>query len=104
VSQASPTGPQPRARDGRRLAAVLVISSAVLVAELIGGYLANGLALLADAAHVFTDMAGIGLSLGAIWIARRPPTDRRTFGLYPSGRFRASSTSTTSTSGRSRRA
>lgn len=68
--------------DRRSLVIVLGISLAILVIELIGGILANSLALLADAGHVFTDVAGVTLALGAIWIAARPASDRRTFGWY----------------------
>jgi cobalt-zinc-cadmium efflux system protein len=63
-----------------RLAIVLAISLAVLVIELAGAYLANSLALLADAGHMFTDVVGIGLALAAIWFAGRPATEERTFG------------------------
>lgn len=45
-----------------------------------GGLLANSLALLADAGHVFTDVAGVALALGAIWVASRPASETRTFG------------------------
>jgi cobalt-zinc-cadmium efflux system protein len=46
----------------------------------IGGLASNSLALLADAGHMFTDVVGIGLALGAIWIAGRAPNRSRTFG------------------------
>lgn len=69
-------------QDRRSLVIVLVISIAILVFELVGGIVANSLALLADAGHVFTDVAGITLALGAIWVAGRPATDTRTFGWY----------------------
>jgi cobalt-zinc-cadmium efflux system protein len=69
-------------RDRRRLVGVLGLSSAVLVVEVIGGLASNSLALLADAAHVFADLGGLALALGAIWIAARPAGDGRTFGLY----------------------
>jgi cobalt-zinc-cadmium efflux system protein len=69
-------------RDRRSLLVVLGLSSAILVLELVGGVMANSLALLADAGHVFADVAGIALALGAIWIAGRPPSDQRTFGWY----------------------
>ncbi|MDQ6859013.1 MAG: cation diffusion facilitator family transporter [Chloroflexota bacterium] len=42
----------------------------------------NSLALLADSAHVFADVAGIGLSLAAIWLGSRPTSTARTFGLF----------------------
>jgi cobalt-zinc-cadmium efflux system protein len=63
-----------------RLEVVLAITLVVFVVELVGGFLANSLALLADAGHMFTDIAGIGLALAAIWFAGRPATGDRTFG------------------------
>ena len=69
------------ARAGRdRLAIVFGISLTVFVVELAGGFLANSLALLADAGHMFTDVAGIGLALVAIHFASRPASADRTFG------------------------
>lgn len=65
-----------------RLILVLVLSSAVLVVELVGGVLSNSLALLADAAHMFTDVAGIALALVAVKFAERPATPARTYGYY----------------------
>jgi cobalt-zinc-cadmium efflux system protein len=63
-----------------RLAAVFAITFVVFAIELIGGFLSNSLALLADAGHMFTDVVGIGLALGAIWFAGRPASGARTFG------------------------
>ena len=74
--------PTSAALDRDRLNAVFGLSAAIFVVEIVGGVLANSLALLADAGHVFADLAGIGLALGAIWIAARPATSGRTFGLY----------------------
>ena len=68
-----------RAARGR-LVAVLVLSLAVLVVEVVGAVAANSLALLADAGHLLTDVVGIGLALLATWFAGRPPTLGRTFG------------------------
>ena len=65
----------------RRLVAVFVITLVVFGVELVGGALANSLALMADAGHMLTDVAGIGLALLAIWFARRPATTGRTFGF-----------------------
>src|SRR4051812_25698080 len=64
-----------------RLAVVLGLTVAVLVAEIVGAVLTGSLALLADAGHVTTDVAGIALALGAVTLAQRPATGRRTFGL-----------------------
>jgi cobalt-zinc-cadmium efflux system protein len=66
----------------RRLLLTLVLQVAYLGAEVVGGYMANSLALLADAGHMLSDVGALALSLFAVWIARRPATDRRTFGYY----------------------
>ncbi len=64
----------------RRLAAVLALTVTVLVAEVVGAVVSGSLALLADAGHMATDALGIGLALGAVSLAQRPPRGRRTFG------------------------
>lgn len=66
----------------RRLVLTLILIAAYMVAEVIGGVLANSLALLADAGHMLSDVAALGLSLFALWIARRPPQAGRTYGYY----------------------
>ena len=63
-----------------RLAVVLGITLTILVGEVVGGVLAHSLVLVADAGHMATDAAGIGLSLLAVWFAGRPMSDARTFG------------------------
>jgi cobalt-zinc-cadmium efflux system protein len=69
-------------QNWRPLAAALGVSVAIVAGEVIAGIAGNSLALLADAGHVFADVAGMGLSLAAIAIASRPRTTARTFGLY----------------------
>lgn len=68
------------AANRARLGTVLALTLGVFVVEVVGGVAANSLALLADAGHMFTDVAGIGLALLAIWFAGRPATGDRTFG------------------------
>jgi cation diffusion facilitator family transporter len=63
-----------------RLAGVLVLTLAVLAAEVVGAVVSGSLALLADAGHMATDALGIGLALGAVTLAQRPARGRRTFG------------------------
>jgi cation diffusion facilitator family transporter len=63
-----------------RLAVVLGLTLAVLAAEVVGAVLTGSLALLADAGHMTTDVAGIALALGAVSLAQRPAHGRRTFG------------------------
>ena len=65
-----------------RLRVVLALTLAYMVAEIIGGWMSGSLALMADAAHMFSDAAALGLSLFAGWIASRPATSRRTYGFY----------------------
>ena len=70
-----------RAESRRRLALVLGITAAVMVAEAVGGWLAHSLALLADAGHMLADVAALGMSLVVAHLAQRPATAERTFGL-----------------------
>ena len=63
-----------------RLVAVFGLTLGVFVIELVGGLASNSLALIADAGHMLTDVAGIGLALLAIWFAARPAKSGRTFG------------------------
>ncbi len=65
-----------------RLVFVLGLTVTVLMVQLVGAALSNSLALLADAGHMLTDVAGIGLALLAITLANRPASPRRTFGYY----------------------
>ena len=64
----------------RRLGWVLAVTAVYAVAELLGGLMANSLALLADAGHMATDIMALSLALLAAWSARRPPDPSRTYG------------------------
>lgn len=65
-----------------RMLIALGITVAVLIAEVIGAQVSGSLALLADAGHMLTDVAGMGLAILAITVAARPASSRRTFGYY----------------------
>src|SRR5262249_46777798 len=65
----------------RRLTLALAITAVVMVVELIGGWMAGSLALLADAAHMLADVAALALALVAAWIAHRPAPPDRSFGF-----------------------
>lgn len=67
-------------RSTARLALALAITSVFLVAEIVGGWLSNSLALLADAGHMLTDVGALALSLFVAWFSRQPATPRKTFG------------------------
>ncbi len=64
------------------MAIVLAITVGVLVVEVVGAIVSGSLALLADAGHMLTDVAGLSLALGAAVLVQRPPTPRRTWGLH----------------------
>jgi cobalt-zinc-cadmium efflux system protein len=66
----------------RSLWMALALTAGYMVAELIGGVLTSSLALISDAAHMFTDAAGLAIALAAIRIARRAADHKRTFGYY----------------------
>lgn len=70
------------AGNRRRLALTLGLAASYMLAEAVGGWLTGSLALLADAGHMLSDAAALGLSLFAMWIAQRPPNPRRTWGYY----------------------
>ncbi|MFC8878412.1 cation diffusion facilitator family transporter [Streptomyces ardesiacus] len=63
-----------------RLRVALAITVFVMVVQIVGGLLADSLALVADSAHMATDALGLGMALLAVHFAGRPPSDRRTFG------------------------
>jgi cobalt-zinc-cadmium efflux system protein len=70
-----------RADQRGALLVALIVNSAFLVAEVAGGFAFNSLALLADAAHMFTDVAALAIALIALTLTSRPSTARLTFGL-----------------------
>jgi cobalt-zinc-cadmium efflux system protein len=70
---------------GSKLKFGILLSAAILAAELIGGFASNSLALLSDAGHVFTDMVALTLSWYAVRQALRPASHRMTFGYHRIG-------------------
>jgi len=68
--------------EKRALAGALWLTTLLFVVEVAGGVLANSLALLSDAAHMLTDLLALALAGGAIRLASRPATAKRTFGYY----------------------
>ena len=65
-----------------RMKITLALTATFMVAEIVGGLLTGSLALLADAAHMATDVGGLAFALFAIWIGRRPPDAKKTYGYY----------------------
>src|SRR5260221_5303398 len=74
-------GPR-RGGEESRLVAALLVAVVAMVAEALGGFFANSLALLSDAGHMLADAGAIGLSLFALRIGARPADSKRTYGYY----------------------
>jgi cobalt-zinc-cadmium efflux system protein len=70
-----------RGRQRRTLWIVLVANAAFMAVEVVGGIAFGSLALLADAAHMLSDVVGLGIALIAHAFLARPATDRHTYGL-----------------------
>ena len=64
----------------RSLRIALVLTAILLVVEVIGGFLSNSIALLADAGHMLTDVAALALALFVAWFSKQPETPRKTYG------------------------
>lgn len=76
-------GPQhnvvPKAEE-KKMFFVLCLTAFIMVIEVVGGYFSGSLALLADAGHMFTDVASLLLSWLAMRLGRKAPDEQRTFG------------------------
>jgi len=62
----------------------LALNGAIVVAQVLAGFVAHSLGLLADAGHNVADIAAVTLSIWAVRLARRPPTQERSFGWHRS--------------------
>jgi cobalt-zinc-cadmium efflux system protein len=68
--------------DRRRILWAMLLTGGFMGAEVVGGLLSGSLALLADAAHMLTDAASLGLAWVAFQLTDRPADSRRTFGFH----------------------
>lgn len=78
----APRGAEQRRASVTRLRVTLVFAAVYLVAEAVGGWLTNSLALLADAGHMLSDVAALAITLAALQTASRAPTSSRTYGFH----------------------
>ncbi|NXY67362.1 ZNT4 protein, partial [Glareola pratincola] len=69
-------------RVKKRLTLAALLYLLFMTGELIGGYVANSLAIMTDALHMLTDLSGIILTLLALWLSAKSPTKRFTFGFH----------------------
>lgn len=70
------------AQNRRALQITFALTVSYFIVEVAGGILTNSLALLADAAHMLTDVGGLALALFATWIGQKPATPQKTYGYY----------------------
>lgn len=70
------------AGNEKALLTALALTGIFMLAEVAGGFWFNSLALLSDAAHMFTDVTALAIAVAAIRIARRPADRRRTYGYH----------------------
>ncbi|MDI6792315.1 MAG: cation diffusion facilitator family transporter [bacterium] len=66
----------------KRLGAAIILTVVVMIVEVVGGLLANSLALLSDAGHMLTHIFALGMSFFAIILAARPATKEKTYGYF----------------------
>lgn len=69
-------------KNRKALLIAIAVTGAIMVVEIVGGFLANSLALLSDAGHMLTDVSSLILSLIALQLAARPSSPTRTYGFY----------------------
>src|SRR5438270_9872169 len=69
------------AHSGSALSTAATLTVAFAIVEALGGWWTGSLALLSDAGHMLTDGAALGLGAIAAWMARRPPSERHSYGL-----------------------
>eukprot|EP00731_Ephydatia_muelleri_P013406 Em0007g716a len=65
-----------------KLIVACLVALVFMIAEVVGGYLANSLAIMSDAAHMLSDFAAFLISLFALWIGRLEPSRRMSFGWH----------------------
>lgn len=71
-----------RSGQQKNLLIVLLMTGSFMVIEVVGGLFTGSLALLADAGHMLTDVAALGLSAFAMWMAVRPSTPEKSYGYH----------------------
>jgi cobalt-zinc-cadmium efflux system protein len=71
-----------RHQSRSKLWAVLLLTLSFMGVEIVSGLYSGSLALLADAGHMFSDAAGLGLALIAVWFSSRPATQAKSYGYY----------------------
>jgi zinc transporter 2 len=66
----------------KKLKLVSFVSVFFIAAQLVGGYLANSIAIYTDTAHLASDMIGFAISMAALKITLRPASNEKTYGWH----------------------
>jgi len=66
----------------RQLTLAIGLCTVFVLGEVIGGYYSSSLAIMGDAAHMFSDLASFGVSLFVLWLSDKKPKKSMTFGYY----------------------
>ena len=65
-----------------KLIIVSIICVIFMVGEVIGGLISSSIALMTDAAHMLSDLVGFSISFVAVWLSRRPATEKLSYGFH----------------------
>nr|GMC94495.1 metal tolerance protein B [Ipomoea batatas]GMD73339.1 metal tolerance protein B [Ipomoea batatas] len=71
-----------RSKSATKLCGLIIFYAAVMVVEIIGGVEANSLAVLTDAGHLLTDIAGFSISLFTVWVSGWEVTPEHSYGFH----------------------
>lgn len=66
----------------KKLLTVSVVCLILMCAEIVGGYLASSLAIMTDAAHLFSDLSGFFISVFSLFLSKRVASDELSFGYH----------------------
>lgn len=66
----------------KRLLKVSLVAIILMGLELLGGWYASSLAIMTDAAHMFSDFCGFFISIFSVWMAMKPSDEKNSFGYH----------------------
>ena len=69
----------------KKLLFVLLLAAIFMVAEIVGGIMASSIAILSDAAHIFSDLLGFAISIISVWISGLPANKKYSYGFHRAG-------------------
>ena len=69
----------------KKLLHVVLLAGIFMILEVIGGVIADSIAILSDAAHMLSDVLGFAISIVSVWISTFPANERNSFGFHRAG-------------------